>query len=90
MSRTKLLSGVAPPACSTAGSFPAMVRKVMRKPRVLEATGWSNSTLYAKIAQGIFPPPTQLDPTSRTVVWFEDQVAEFQKRAVERQAQGAV
>ena len=32
-----------------------MVRKMLRKAAVLEATEWSNSTLYAKIASGKFP-----------------------------------
>jgi prophage regulatory protein len=60
-----------------------MVRKVLRKPDVLAATGWSNSTLYAKIQAGKFPKPTRLDPEGRTVIWFEDEVAAFQKRAVD-------
>jgi prophage regulatory protein len=61
-----------------------MVRKALRKPDVLNATGWSNSTLYLKIAEGKFPKPTRLDPDGRAVVWFEDEVAGFQKRAVDR------
>ena len=61
--------------------LPLMTRNVLRKPAVLAATGWSNSTLYEKIAKGIFPKPIKLDPNGRTVVWFEDEVAEFQKRA---------
>lgn len=61
-----------------------MVRAVMRKPAVLAATGWSNSTLYDKIAAGKFPKPTRIDPEGRVVVWFEDEVAEFQQRAIER------
>jgi prophage regulatory protein len=63
-----------------------MVRKVMRKPAVLEATGWPNSTLYLKIKQGVFPKGTKLDPTGKCVVWFEDEVEVFQKRAVEAAA----
>jgi predicted DNA-binding transcriptional regulator AlpA len=59
-----------------------MVRKVMRKPAVLEATGWPNTTFYAKIADGIFPKGTKLDPKGRAVVWFEDEVEAFQKAAV--------
>ncbi len=66
-----------------------MVRKVMRKPAVLACTGWSNSTLYTKISEGKFPAATRLDPDSRAVVWFEDQVEAFQKRAVERQTMAA-
>jgi predicted DNA-binding transcriptional regulator AlpA len=63
-----------------------MVRKVMRKPAVLAATGWPPSTLYWKISQGIFPKGTKLDPTGRAVVWFEDEVEAFQKKALEAAA----
>lgn len=66
-----------------------MTRKVMRKPAVLAATGWSNSTLYAKISEGKFPRPVKLDPEGRTVVWFEDEIAEFQKQAIARQVKAA-
>jgi predicted DNA-binding transcriptional regulator AlpA len=66
-----------------------MMRTVLRKPAVLAATGWSNSTLYEKIARGIFPKPTKLDPDGRTVVWFADEIEEFQKRAVARSAMAA-
>ena len=59
-----------------------MVRKVMRKAAVLEATGWPPSTLYWKIKQGIFPKGTKLDPNGKAVVWFEDEVEAFQKAAV--------
>jgi prophage regulatory protein len=61
-----------------------MTRTVMRKPAVIAATGWSNSTLYSKIAEGKFPKPTKLDPDGRTVVWFADEVEAVQKRAVAR------
>jgi prophage regulatory protein len=66
-----------------------MVRKVMRKPAVLAATGFSNSSLYEKIASGRFPKPTKLDPEGRTVIWFEDEVEAWQKAAIERQTQAA-
>jgi prophage regulatory protein len=62
-----------------------MVRKVMRKPAVLTATGFSNSTLYERMAKGKFPKPTKLDPDGRTVVWFEDEVEAWQQAAIERQ-----
>ena len=45
--------------------------------------------MYEKIARGIFPKPTKLDPDGRTVVWFEDEVAEFQKRAILRRSEPA-
>jgi predicted DNA-binding transcriptional regulator AlpA len=60
-----------------------MVRKVMRKAAVLEATGWPPSTLYLKISQKVFPKGTKLDPNGRAVVWFADEVEAFQKKAVE-------
>jgi prophage regulatory protein len=66
-----------------------MVRKVLRKPAVLEATGFSNSTLYDRIAKGKFPKPTKLDPDGRIAIWFADEVEAFQQRAIERQAQAA-
>jgi prophage regulatory protein len=66
-----------------------MARSVLRKPDVLRATGWSNSTLYTKIAEGKFPRGTKLDPSGRCVIWFDDQVADFQKRAIERMDAGA-
>lgn len=59
-----------------------MVRKVMRLPAVLSATGWAKPTLYAKITAGKFPKGTKLDPDARAVVWFEDEVEAFQKAAV--------
>lgn len=59
-----------------------MVRKVMRLPAVLAATGWAKPTLYAKMAEGKFPKGTKLDPEARAVVWFEDEVEAFQKKAV--------
>jgi prophage regulatory protein len=63
-----------------------MLRKALRKQAVLAATGWSNTTLYDRIAKGKFPKGTKLDPDSFIVVWFEDEVEALQKRAIERQS----
>ena len=65
---------------------PAPPRVALRKPSVLAATGWSNSTLYHKISEGLFPRPTKLDPNGRAVVWWSDEIAAFQQRAIERTA----
>jgi prophage regulatory protein len=59
-----------------------MVRQVLRKRDVLAATGWSNSTLYTKIIEGKFPRGTKIDPDGHAVIWWADEVEEFQKRAV--------
>ena len=61
-----------------------MVRKMVRKPVVLQATGWSNSTLYDKIAKGKFPKPVKIDPDGRVVGWWEDEIEAIQKRAVDQ------
>lgn len=66
-----------------------MVRTVLRRPAVLKATGWSAPTLYRKIKEGKFPAGTKLDPEGQAVVWFEDVVEAFQKRAVEAAEVGA-
>ena len=66
-----------------------MVRKVMRLPAVLDATGWAKPTLYAKIADGKFPRGTKLDPSARAVVWFEDEIEKFQKAAVQAATEAA-
>jgi len=59
-----------------------MAKKVLRRRAVLEATGWSKSTLYNKIAGGVFPRGTKMDPKGRAVVWFDDQVEQIQERAL--------
>jgi prophage regulatory protein len=66
-----------------------MVREVLRKPAVLRATGWSNSTLYDKIAEGKFPKPTKIDPESRMSIWWSDEVEAWQKAVIERQTSAA-
>jgi prophage regulatory protein len=66
-----------------------LVRKVMRLPAVIAATGWAKPTLYAKITAGKFPKGTKLDPDARAVVWFEDEVEAFQKAAVSAATEAA-
>lgn len=66
-----------------------MVRKLLRKTVVLEATGWSNSTLYTKIAQGKFPKPVKIDPEGRASGWWEDEVEAIQKAATDRHGASA-
>lgn len=56
-----------------------MVRKAMKMPAVLAATGWSKPTLYAKIKAGKFPPGIKIDPDGRAVHWWEDSIESFQK-----------
>ena len=55
------------------------IRKVLRTPAVIDATGWSRSTLYQKIADKKFPRWTKLDPDGQTSVWWADEVEAWQK-----------
>jgi prophage regulatory protein len=61
-------------------------RKIMRLPQVMAVTGWSRSTVYDKIKAGKFPKPFKADPDGRVAGWFEDEVAELQRRAIQRNA----
>ena len=45
---------------------------LIRKPRVLEMTGWSNSTLYNRISAGLFKPGVKVGP--RIVAWPQSEV----------------
>jgi prophage regulatory protein len=56
-----------------------MVRRMLRKPAVLEATGWPNSTLYWNIKNGRFPKGVKIG--ARSVAWFEDEVLDWQQKA---------
>jgi prophage regulatory protein len=55
------------------------VQRIYRLPMVLDATGWSRSTLYTKINEGKFPAPIKLDPDGRAVGWPEDDVLTHQE-----------
>lgn len=48
--------------------------KLLRKPAVLERTGMSDSTLYRKMDEGLFPRPVKLAGT-RLVAWRSDDIA---------------
>ena len=56
-------------------------RKVLRKGQVLEVTGWRTTALYDNINRDNFPASVRLVPDSSIAVWFEDEVAAWQKAA---------
>jgi prophage regulatory protein len=64
-------------------------RRVIRLPEVMRVTGWSRTTVYDKIKCGKFPKPFKPDPDGRVAGWFEDEIAELQRRAIERQTAAA-
>jgi predicted DNA-binding transcriptional regulator AlpA len=49
-----------------------MPNKILRKPSVLERTGWSAPTLWRRVKDGSFPPPRRIGP--RAVGWLESEV----------------
>lgn len=54
------------------------LRRVLRLPAVLEATGYSRSQLQEKINKGEFPAPFKLSDSGRAKGWFEDDVIDWQ------------
>ena len=49
--------------------------KLLRLPEVLNATGLSKSTIYARISEGTFPKQIPLGP--RIVVWVESDIQKW-------------
>jgi predicted DNA-binding transcriptional regulator AlpA len=66
-----------------------LVRKVLRRPALLEALGCSEKTLERMIRDKIFPQGIKIHPAARTRVWFEDEVEAFQQAAVESSSEAA-
>jgi prophage regulatory protein len=53
------------------------LRKMHRRKEVLDVFGFSNSTLYQKIADGTFPPPVKIG--AQMTAWFSDELQAFQR-----------
>jgi prophage regulatory protein len=72
------------------GTGRGVVERILRCSAVLEATGWSKSTLYLKISEGKFPKPMKLDADGRAVGWLESWVVSHQvARIAERDGTSA-
>ena len=50
-----------------------MIKTILRLPTVKAESGYSRSTLYLRISQGLWPKPVHLGP--RAVGWPSDEVA---------------
>ena len=59
---------------------------ILRLPDVKRSTGLSRSTIYLRIAQGIFPQPVSLG--RRAVGWLEVEVQEWLQRRIEASRTG--
>ena len=75
------------------GRFP---RPVKLGPRITAwrvedraATGYSEPTIYRKMAAGTFPKGVKIDPNSRAVIWWEDEIIAYQKAAIHAAEQAA-
>ena len=63
-----------------------VLRRALRLEAVLEATGESRSGWYDGIKKGIYPAPTKVNPDGRNAIWWDDEIAEVQARAIARRA----
>ncbi len=65
---------------------PGPIDRMLRTPEVLEAMGWSRTTLYRRVRAGAFPPPVELGPNING--WFESWV-KAARAALPRRTYGA-
>lgn len=59
---------------------PAAAQGFLRKKEVLRLTGWSNSTLYNRIAANAFRRPVRTGP--RSVAWPAQDVYQYMERCI--------
>jgi prophage regulatory protein len=56
------------------------VQRILRRPKVIELTGLSRSTIYDGIAAGTFPKPVPL--SAKSVGWLESEIVEWQQARI--------
>ena len=56
-----------------------MLRKALRLPAVIAATGKSRSEIYEDMALGRFPRNFPTSEDGRAVAWWEDEIIAYQK-----------
>jgi prophage regulatory protein len=65
-----------------------VLRRILRLPQVVEATGETRSTIYKRISEGEFPKPVKLG--AKSVGWVEDEIAAYNERRIaKRDAEAA-
>ena len=63
--------------------------KLLRLPDVMRQTGLRRAAIYARIREGIFPPPVKIGkravawPESEVQAWIADRVADARESEVE-------
>ena len=61
---------------------------ILRRKQVEIRTGLSRSTIYARIAEGTFPPPINLGG-ARAVGWIEAEIEAWLQAQIETSRKGA-
>ncbi len=72
---------------STNASETLLQVRFLRLPEVLERTGLSRSTIYARLERKLFPKPVSLG--ARAVGWIESEVDEWIRQRIEESRDGA-
>jgi prophage regulatory protein len=55
----------------------SVAARLIRLPEVLARTGLKRSSLYSRVAAGIFPKPIDLGIGGRAVAWVEQEVIDW-------------
>ena len=63
-----------------------MSKRVLRRKAVEAKTGHSTSTIYEKMAAGVFPRPIKLG--ARAVGWLEEEIESYIERRIAERDQG--
>jgi len=67
----------------------SQLERFIRRPEVERVTGLSRSSIYEKVAAGLFPQPVKL--SAGAVAWVESEIAEWQaQRIAARKSQAEV
>ena len=60
------------------------VKKFMRMPAVIEATGKARQTIYDNMKAGTFPKAVRIGP--RSIAWDAEEIAAWQKKVRDERA----
>ena len=63
-----------------------MTNQIIRLKGVMAKTGLARSTIYAKLAEGVFPEPINLGP--RAVGWVEEEIDDWLTTLIEARDSG--
>jgi len=58
---------------------PRKLRRVLRKPAVVAAVGYSAVQIDFMVADGRFPKPFKLSKGGKAVGWWEDEIISYQE-----------